>query len=725
LPFTIVYPDVQVWLLGLLAPIWLAWLVNRGHFAGGRRWLKGPFFDEEPATPPEEPPQASLRLGNPRGPNGACSAIVLAMLLPASLLAGPGATRSEPSSARNHERLAPTGVPFLLCAKPEDESEYDDALWGNEQGTATGEGSRKTAETSVRPRLQLIPDVPGASATPLATAVSLPFTRVLSGPVTDYALLTASGEVEAEYLLETRRLPASGFRFVQKDGKSGSQLKPWLAVWNLKTGRGVMVLLAWSGNWVLEVAPRDGKTVLRADTSPSGLERFGGAGGLPFPGALVSEFTGHWDYGAQPIARFIRAKLLRNLGLDWPPVQYNTWYASEDQIGEKQLIESARVAADLGCELFTVDAGWYGHGPGRAWSQRLGDWEVDRERLPKGLGAVAAEVRRLGMKFGLWVEIECAAPLSRIGKEHPDWFLHDGKRRLSDRAVLDFGNPAALAWATRTLHDLVTGLRLDYLKMDFNATIPVDGERLAPDADPLYGHYRQLAGLWLGLRSAHPALILENCASGSLRQDAMTAALTDTHWISDNVDNLSSLAIVYGATVLFPPEICSHWTCYPAPGLNHYPGPGGPLALESQFTVNMMGHFGLSGRIWDWDARTRRVAAERILRYKRLRSILREADVFHLTPQANFKAPASVQALLYLQPRSNKGLLFAFQGGDPSNEARIRLRGLEPNRTYFVSWPEAFGPPRTIRGKELLEQGLVISFPYRGSSAIITIDPED
>ncbi len=725
LPFTIVYPDVQVWLLGLLAPIWLAWLVKRGHFTGGRRWLKGPFFDEEPATPQEEPPPASLGRHEPPGANGARSAIVLTMLLPAGLLAGPGSVQSEHAASRSHARLATARVPFLLCAKPEDESEYDDALWGNELGTATSEGSRKTAAVSVVPRHELIPDLPGASATPLATAVSLPFTKVLSGPVTDYALLTASGDVEAEYILETQRLPATGFRFVQKDGKSGSGLKPWLAVWDIKTGKGVMVLLAWAGNWMLEVAPASGKTVLRADTSPSGLERFGGTGDLPFPGALVSEFTGHWDYGAQPIARFIRAKLQRKLGLDWPPVQYNTWYASEDRLTEKQLLDSARIAADLGCELFTVDAGWYGRGPGRAWSQRLGDWEVDRERLPRGLGAIAAEVRRLGMKFGLWVEIECAAPLSPVARAHPDWFLSEGRHRLSERAVLDFGNPAALAWATKSLHSLVASLQLDYLKMDFNATMSLDGERLAPAADPLYGHYRQLAGLWQGLRAAFPALIVENCASGSQRQDAMTAALTDTHWISDNVDNLSSLAIVYGATALFPPESCSHWTCYPTPGLNEYPGPGGPLALESQFTVNMMGHFGLSGRIWDWDARTRRIATERIILYKRLRSVLREADVFHLTPQANLKAPASVQASLYLQAKSGRALLFAFQGGDPSNEARIRLRGLEANRTYFISWPEEFGPSQTIRGKELLEQGLVVSFPYRGSSAIATIEPED
>jgi hypothetical protein len=48
--FTIGYPDVQIWLLGLLIPVWLAWLVGAGHFTTGKRFLKGPFFEEEPGA---------------------------------------------------------------------------------------------------------------------------------------------------------------------------------------------------------------------------------------------------------------------------------------------------------------------------------------------------------------------------------------------------------------------------------------------------------------------------------------------------------------------------------------------------------------------------------------------------------------------------------------------------------------------------------------------------
>jgi alpha-galactosidase len=180
----------------------------------------------------------------------------------------------------------------------------------------------------------------------------------------------------------------------------------------------------------------------------------------------------------------------------------------------------------------------------------------------------------------------------------------------------------------------------------------------------------------------------------------------------------------YGATALFPPEICSHWTCYPNAGARNDPGPAGALDLETRFTVNMMGHLGLSGRIYAWDAETRKVAAERIALYKKIRPLLRTADVFHLTPQVSATSARSTQAALYVDPKSGQALLFAFQGGDPALEAVLRLRSLMADRMYRVAWPAAFGAEQSVIGKKLLEKGLTVRFPHRGASVIVPIDPQ-
>lgn len=549
----------------------------------------------------------------------------------------------------------------------------------------------------------------------LAVAVTLPFEKALPGAVSDYEILTAGGEWCKEYVLQPQRLGPEGFRCVQHRGRSASTLKPWISVRNVHTQQGVAVLLAYSGNWRIEVAPRDGQAVLRVDASPSGLAPFAGFGGMPVPGALVAEFAGHWDGGAQALVRFIRARLRRDLGPDWPPVQYNTWYDRFQEIGEPRLLEAARAAAEVGCELFTVDAGWYG--TEADWSAALGNWDVHNPtRLPHGLEAVAGEARRLGMKFGLWVEIECAAPASPVLQAHPDWVLRDGDRQLSPRGALDFGKPAVVAWAKGVIDRLMARYALDYIKMDFNVDLPVDGQAQTPQTDPLYRHYRGLVELWQHMRSRYPGLIVENCASGSLRQDAMTAALTDTHWVSDNVENPANLAMNLGATYLFPPEICNHWT-------TSTDAPAGTMDAETCFTANMLVHMGLSGKITEWDAATRRLAAERIALYKRIRGLLCVADVYHLTAQPSLSAPNAMQAALYVDASSGRALLFAFHGGDPDLEHLLVLRGLEAGRSYRLRLPEKFGPERTVAGRELLDSGLRLRFPAAGSSAVILLEP--
>jgi alpha-galactosidase len=285
---------------------------------------------------------------------------------------------------------------------------------------------------------------------------------------------------------------------------------------------------------------------------------------------------------------------------------------------------------------------------------------------------------------------------------------------VSPRGPLNFGKQEALAWAKGEIDRLVTAHQLDYIKMDFNTNLSDGGDRPAGAPDPLWAHYRGLADLWNHMRRKHPRLIVENCASGSLRQDLFAAAHTDNHWVSDAVRGSENLAINFGATYLFPPEICSHFTCFPKPS--------DALDLQTHFTVSMLGQFGLSGAITTWDASTRKIAADSIALYKQLRTLLRQADVFHLTEQASAKSPRSIQAVHYVDSRNNRAVLFAFQGGAQELKTTLLLRGLQRESVYRLLLPAGFGPEREVRG-EVLMRGLTLTFPRRGSSAVLRIEP--
>jgi len=549
----------------------------------------------------------------------------------------------------------------------------------------------------------------------LAKPYKLPFEAILPGAVTDYEIMQVDSEgLGGEYILSMSKLTKAGFQLECKKGRSCSDDKPWLMIRHRQTQKGLAVSLAYSGNWRIEVTPHDAKSIkLRAATIPDHLPQIENMNGLPVPGCLVAHFCGDWDNGAQAITRFIRRNLLRKLGPDWPLIQFNNYYDRYGVIHEDRMIECARKAAELGCELYVIDAGWFG--PGVDWHDALGDWEVNTVMLPNGVKPIAEAARSLGMKFGLWVEIECVSFESKLAKEHPDWLFRSGGKLVSDRTALNYGNPEVVAWAKGVVDRLTTTYQLDYIKMDFNTDLIVTGDRDEQGNERLWAHYRGLADLWRHMREKHPQLIIENCSGGSRRGDLFTAAHTDTHWISDSIKGEHMLAANYGATYLFPPEMCSHWTGWP------HTSPA--VDLETEFTVNLMGMFGLSGAIVAWDDEISFHAADRIALYKLIRPWLRNADVYHLTPQVDPEKPRTVEAAQYLDRENDRSLLFVFRAGDPGKGANFKLRGLKPDTTYRVSIPPGFGKDFTAKGKELAE-GLSVTYPqHTGASAVIRIQP--
>ncbi|MBJ8194144.1 alpha-galactosidase, partial [Bacillus cereus] len=76
----------------------------------------------------------------------------------------------------------------------------------------------------------------------------------------------------------------------------------------------------------------------------------------------------------------------------------------------------------VGVELFVLDDGWFGKRDDDNTS--LGDWVVDRRKLPDGLPDLANRIRNLGMEFGLWFEPEMVSIDSDLYRKHSDWCIH-------------------------------------------------------------------------------------------------------------------------------------------------------------------------------------------------------------------------------------------------------------------------------------------------------------
>src|SRR5262249_47190745 len=213
-----------------------------------------------------------------------------------------------------------------------------------------------------------------------------------------------------------------------------------------------------------------------------------------------------------------------------------------------------------------------------------------------------------------------------------------------------------------------------------------------------YKHVRGLYEIFGWLNREFPELRIENCAGGGNRNDYGTMRHTHTNWNSDG--SWPSYRVRYqvmGCSYAYPARYQNTNYVYQGglTGHSHSYGrqeqtddstPAG--YLDYLFRSRMMGAFGISDRISQWP-RNIHAAAERAIRaYKRARPLL-QGDVYHLLPQPfiltpPLSEPREWEALEYCHPEMDRAVVYCFRALAPESEKTLRIRGLDPKRSYRV-----------------------------------------
>jgi alpha-galactosidase len=158
------------------------------------------------------------------------------------------------------------------------------------------------------------------------------------------------------------------------------------------------------------------------------------------------------------------------------PVLYNSWEATRFNVNERNQLELAEKAAQLGIELFVIDDGWFG--ARNSDYTALGDWTVNREKFPHGLNPLIARVNALGMRFGPWVEPEMVNPDSDLYRTHPDWvyhFHHRSRTQSHNQLVLNLARDNVREWMFEILDSLLSEHNVEFVKWDLNRFISEPG----------------------------------------------------------------------------------------------------------------------------------------------------------------------------------------------------------------------------------------------------------
>ena len=429
--------------------------------------------------------------------------------------------------------------------------------------------------------------------------------------------------------------------------------------------------------------------------------------------------------GRGPLSRhfhdYARKYVLRD-GDKTRSILLNNWEATYFGFDQKKLVSLFDGARDLGIEMFLLDDGWFGAKyPRDSDGQGLGDWVVDRVKLPDGIGYLSDEAKKRGLRFGLWVEPEMVNPRSQLFERHPDWAIRQPKRPLDlirNQLVLDLTRPEVKAYVQKILDDLLTeNPGISYLKWDCNRYITQPGSTYlaAGEQSKLWIEYnRALYDILNHMATTHPNVEIMLCAGGGGRVDYGSLDFAHEFWPSDNTDPLRRIPMQWGYSQFFPAmTISSHVTRM------------GECPLKFAFDVAMSGRLGMDYDLSRLAPDDKQFARGAIADYKSIRDVVQGGELYRLESPYDGKRTS----LLYANADQSRAVVFAFQSADADATAALPLRGVRPDARYVVkeltlrpgtnsALPEN---GRIVSGDALMKQGLALPLRKQFDSCIVEL----
>ena len=306
------------------------------------------------------------------------------------------------------------------------------------------------------------------------------------------------------------------------------------------------------------------------------------------------------------------------------PILVNNWEATYFNFTEKKLLDIAKTAKSLGIELFVLDDGWFGKRTDD--TKGLGDWTVNKARLPKGLDGLAKKINALGLKFGIWVEPEMVNPDSDLYRKHPDWAVkHPDYEPLlcRNQLLLDLSND----YLIEAMSNVFGSANIAYVKWDFNRPLT---DFYSPKLNDRQGEFlhRFILGYYKivsALTKKFPEILFEACASGGNRFDLGVLCYMPQIWASDNTDSFDRVKIHEGTLYGYPAScIGSHVSASP----NHQTLRNS--TIDNRFNTACIGAFGYELDLSELNGADTDAIKQQIAWYKKYRKTLQFGTYYQL-----------------------------------------------------------------------------------------------
>lgn len=505
-------------------------------------------------------------------------------------------------------------------------------------------------------------------------------------PSDEIEIISNHGTHCRERQTERFPLPHGEYRISSRRGASGHVHNPYMLLVSPDadetSGECLAAVLVYSGNFSAEVCGTQFDTArMVIGINPDGFS-WQCAPGETFstPEAVLTYSDTGLETVSHRLHRLFTHRLCRGKYRDCRrPVLLNSWEACYFGFDSDRLVKIGECSAELGIELMVIDDGWFGRRNSDNCS--LGDWTVNRDKLPGGLEGVYAPLKEKGIGLGIWFEPEMVSPDSDLYRAHPDWCLHiDGRPRSEGRhqLILDLTNPEVTDYIYDSLSAVLGTGMISYVKWDFNRNMTEVGSDTNPgksQGEITHRYYLGLYSLLERLTSSFPDVLFESCSGGGGRFDAGLLYYMPQVWTSDNSDAIERLEIQYGTSLVYPlSSMSAHVSASP----NHQTGHVTPFM--TRFTAAFTGSFGYELDPTALSEEDRELVRGTVALYKKYGGIFADGSYYRLGgPRGKDYAAwctvsedgkVCVVGYVLTKVRMNRSV------------RRIRLRGLVPDARY-------------------------------------------
>ncbi|WP_414844594.1 alpha-galactosidase [Chryseobacterium sp. IT-36CA2] len=386
----------------------------------------------------------------------------------------------------------------------------------------------------------------------------------------------------------------------------------------------------------------------------------------------------------------------------------NNWEATYFDFNEQKLTTLLNEAQNLGVHVFLLDDGWFGNKYPRNDDQSgLGDWQVNRKKLPNGLPFLVNEAKKHHVKLGIWVEPEMVSPKSELYEKHPDWILKLNNRPENLRRsqlVLDLTNPKVQEHVFKVIDNILQeNPDITYIKWDCNRYMTnVFSEYLKDKQNNLYIDFTlNLYKILQKIRQKYPDVELMWCSGGGGRAEYGGLKYANEFWPSDNTDPLQRIFIQYGYSYFFPMGIqCAHVTNW------------GKQSLKFKLDVAMSGKLGFDIQIGKMNSQELKLSQKALENYKNIQNLLNTGEIYRLiAPYNNHQT-----AWMLTDKSKNKAVLYAYNLNTQLGDyfVPIYCMGLDPDKKYLLtelnleneSQPQLPQNGKVFSGDYLMKAGL-------------------